>query len=70
MLAKLGVQGIDPNLATLLRTLVIAVVLALMLAAGGRLSWGQLSGMPPSSLSALVLSGLSTGASCLCFFKR
>ena len=69
MLAKLGVQGIDPNLATLVRTLVVAVVLSLLLAATGKLTWSQLASLAPAGLGALVLSGLATGASWLCFFQ-
>ena len=69
MLAKLGVQGIDPNLATLVRTLVVAVVLAVIMAMGGKLTWSQFSGLSAAGLGALVLSGLATGASWLCFFQ-
>jgi transporter family protein len=67
--AKLGLQGIDANLATLLRTLVVAVALFLLLLSTGQLHWGQLQGLPAASLGALVLSGLATGASWLCYFQ-
>ena len=67
--AKLGMQGIDANLATLLRTLVVAVALFLLLLSTGQLHWGQLQGLPAASLGALVLSGLATGASWLCYFQ-
>jgi len=69
VLAKLGLQGIDANLATLLRTLVVAGALSLLLLASGQLSWPQLQTLPRASLSALVLSGLATGASWLCYFQ-
>lgn len=69
VLAKLGLQGIDANLATLLRTLVVAVALFLLLLSTGQLHWGQLQGLPAASLGALVLSGLATGASWLCYFQ-
>lgn len=69
VLAKLGLQGIDANLATLLRTLVVAGALGLLLLASGQLSWPQLETLPRASLSALVLSGLATGASWLCYFQ-
>lgn len=69
VLAKLGLQGIDANLATLLRTLVVAGALGLLLLASGQLSWPQLQTLPRASLSALVLSGLATGASWLCYFQ-
>ena len=69
VLAKLGVQGIDPTLATLVRTLVVAVVLTLLLALRGQLQWSQLQSLPAASVLALVLSALATGASWLCFFQ-
>ena len=69
VLAKLGVQGIDANLATLLRTLVVAAALTVLLAATGQLPWNQLQNLPAASLTALVLSGLATGASWLCYFQ-
>jgi transporter family protein len=69
VLAKLGVQGIDANLATLLRTLVVAVALSLLLLARGQLLLGQLQGLPAASVVALVLSGLATGVSWLCYFQ-
>lgn len=69
VLAKLGLQGIDANLATLLRTLVVAAALTLLLAGTGQLSWTQLQTLPRSSLAALLLSGLATGASWLCYFQ-
>ena len=69
VLAKLGLQGIDANLATLLRTLVVAAALTVLLAATGQLPWNQLQNLPAASLTALVLSGLATGASWLCYFQ-
>ena len=69
VLAKFGVEGIDSNLATLLRTVVVVVALTGLLAINGQLGWHQLSLLPRSSLAALALSGLATGASWLCYFK-
>ena len=54
VLAKLGLEGIDANLATLLRTLVVAAALTLLLAGTGQLSWTQLQTLPRSSLTALL----------------
>jgi transporter family protein len=68
VLAKIGVGGIDSNLATLLRTVVV-VALTGLLAMNGQLRWQQLVVLPRSSLAALALSGLATGASWLCYFK-
>ena len=69
VLAKIGVGGIDSNLATLLRTVVVVVALTGLLAMNGQLRWQQLVVLPRSSLAALALSGLATGASWLCYFK-
>jgi transporter family protein len=69
VLAKLGLQGIEANLATLLRTLVVAVALTVLLAVKGQLAWGQVQTLPAASLAALVLSGLATGLSWLCYFQ-
>lgn len=69
VLAKLGVAGIDANLATLLRTAVVLVALTLLLLGTGQLQWDHLKGLPRASLGALVLSGLATGASWLCYFR-
>jgi transporter family protein len=69
VLAKFGVEGIDSNLATLLRTVVVVVALTGLLAINGQLRWHQLVLLPRASLAALALSGLATGASWLCYFK-
>jgi transporter family protein len=69
LLAKLGVDGIDSNLATLLRTVVVLVALGSMLLLTGQLQASKLSELPRKSLLALGLSGLATGASWLCYFK-
>ena len=69
VLAKIGVGGIDSNLATLLRTVVVVVALTGLLAINGQLRWQQLVLLPRASLAALALSGLATGGSWLCYFK-
>jgi len=65
--AKIGIKGVDSDLATLIRTAVIIVVLAAFVGAAGK--WSN-----PLELSArtwifLVLSGLATGASWVCYFR-
>jgi len=65
--AKVGVEGINSDLATLFRTIVIGVVLAVLLAATGKL--GSAAGIAPRTWLFLVLSGLATGASWLCYFR-
>lgn len=69
ILAKQGVAGIPADLATLLRTLVVLLALTALLAGSGQLRWQTLTTLPRASLVALVLSGLATGASWLCYFR-
>lgn len=69
LLAKQGVSGIPPDLATLLRTLVVLLALTGLVAATGQLRWQGLATLPRASLVALFLSGLATGASWLCYFR-
>ena len=72
VLAKLGVSGLDSNLATWLRTLVVAVMLTVLMITSGQLSGDPVAGLaalPPRSLVALLLSGLATGLSWLCYFR-
>lgn len=65
--AKVGVENVNSDLATLIRTVVIFVTLAAILAAIGELK-------RPEALSArtwtfLILSGLATGGSWICYFR-
>lgn len=55
------------DFATFLRTLVVVAVLAGILTLTGK--WGRLSDVPPRAGLFLVLSGLATGASWLCYFR-
>ena len=65
--AKVGVEQINPDAATLIRTLVIlAVLTALVLATGQIRSVTSASGR---TYAFLVLSGLATGASWVCYFR-
>ena len=65
--AKVGVEGINSDLATLIRTGIVLAALALILFATGQLSNpGPMSG---KSWLFLLLSGLGTGASWLCYFR-
>lgn len=65
--AKIGVEGIDSDLATFFRTIVVIVVLGGLLLATGKLSVPREVGN--RSWLFLVLSGLGTGASWLCYFR-
>ena len=67
ILAKVGIEGVNSNLATAIRTVVVVFM-----------SWGMVflthaqSGLPDISRKSwlfLILSGLATGASWLCYYK-
>jgi bacterial/archaeal transporter family protein len=65
--AKIGVENVNSDLATFIRTIVVILVLAGILVATGE--W-----QPPATISSrtyvfLMLSGLGTGASWLCYFR-
>src|ERR1700753_74850 len=65
--AKVGVEGINSDLATLIRTAIVLITLSLILFATRQLtSPGQVS---PKSWLFLVLSALGPGASWLCYFR-
>ncbi|MEB3260720.1 MAG: EamA family transporter [Cyanobacteriota bacterium] len=67
LLAKVGLEGLPSTLATLLRTLVVGVALVALVLVRGELL--PLSALPRRSLLFLVLSGLATAGSWLCFFR-
>ena len=67
ILAKIGINGVDSNLATAVRTVVVVL-----------LAWGMvflthaqsgISSIDKKSWIFLILSGLATGASWLCYYK-
>lgn len=65
--AKIGVEDINPDLATFIRTVIVLMSFALILFATGQFR-------APENISSktwifLVLSGLATGASWLCYFR-
>ncbi len=65
--AKVGVENVGSDFATLIRTVVIFLVLAGIVAATGQFqSLGSISGR---SYLFLILSGMATGASWLCYFR-
>ena len=65
--AKIGVENINSDLATFIRTVVVLVsFLVLLLATGQFVSSGPISGR---TWTFLILSGLGTGASWLCYFR-
>lgn len=65
--AKLGVQGVDSDLATLIRTVVIIVLLSAFVGLTGK--WTNPFALPRRTWLFLGLSGLATGASWVCYFR-
>lgn len=67
VLAKIGIEHINSTLATAVRTVVVLAFSWLMVfVVGSQNTTGQITG---KTLLFLILSGLSTGASWLCYFK-
>ena len=67
ILAKCGIKNIDSNVATAIRTIVVLAFSWLMVFITG--SQGGLSEVSTRTLVFLILSGIATGASWLCYFK-
>ena len=67
ILAKCGIKNTDSDIATALRTIVVLVFSWVMVWIVG--SAGTITQIEPKSLVFLVLSGLATGASWICYFK-
>lgn len=65
--AKVGVENVNSDFATFVRTIVILVALAAILTATG--NWQGLSAISHRSIAFLILSGLATGASWVCYFR-
>ena len=67
ILAKCGIRHTDSDVATALRTVVVLAFSWLMVAVAG--SAGSIAALSGRSLLFLILSGVATGASWLCYFK-
>ena len=67
ILAKTGIKNVDSHLATALRTIIVTLFAWLMVWITG--SFADLPNVTGTTLLFLVLSGLTTGASWLCYFK-
>lgn len=65
--AKVGIQNVNSDFATFIRTLVIIGVLAVILAATG--NWQSPTSISGRTYVFLILSGLATGASWICYFR-
>ena len=67
ILAKCGIKKTDSDLATAIRTVVVLIFSWIMVFVVG--SQSTITEIKPTSLLFLVLSGLATGASWICYFK-
>ena len=65
--AKIGLEGVDSDLATLVRTGVIIVLLSMFVVATGK--WQNPLTLSPRTLLFLTLSGAATGVSWVCYFR-
>lgn len=65
--AKVGVAGVNADFATLVRTIVILALVAAIAVVGGAIQ--PLASVPSRTWVFLLLSGLATGASWLCYFR-
>ena len=67
ILAKIGVKDVDSHVATAIRTIVVLIFSWLMVFIVG--SQGTIADISTRTFIFLILSGLATGASWLCYFK-
>ncbi len=67
LFAKIGIQGVDSDLATLVRTAIIMIVLSAFVWFTGK--WSSPFTLPARTWLFLGLSGLATGASWVCYFR-
>jgi len=67
VLAKVGVEGVNSNLATAIRTTVVLLFTWALVAAAG--SSGSLADLSRRTWAFLIFSGLATGLSWVCYFR-
>ena len=67
ILAKIGIEGVNSNLATAIRTFVVLAIAWLMVFVTHE--QGGITAIPKKSWIFLILSGLATGASWLCYYR-
>lgn len=67
ILAKIGIDGVNSNLATAIRTVVVVLMAWGMVFITN--AQGGIADITPKSWIFLILSGLATGASWLCYYK-
>lgn len=67
ILGKIGIDGVESNLGTAIRTAVVLVMAWVMVFISGKA--GEVRKIPRRELLFICLSGLATGASWLCYYK-
>ena len=67
ILGKVGIEGVESNLGTAIRTVVVLVMAWAMVAVTGK--WGEVKRAPKRELLFICLSGLATGAAWLCYYR-
>ena len=67
ILGKVGIEGVESNLGTAIRTIVVLVMSWVMVGVTGKA--GEVRAVPRRELAFICLSGLATGASWLCYYK-
>jgi transporter family protein len=65
--AKIGVENVNADFATFIRTIVILMAIAFMLSVAGE--WQNPGTITTRTYAFLVMSGIATGASWLCYFR-
>jgi transporter family protein len=65
--AKIGIENVNSDFATFIRTVVILLVAGMILYAAG--NWQQPSSVSAKTWLFLILSGAATGASWICYFR-
>ncbi|WP_139891182.1 EamA family transporter [Bacillus sp. D386] len=67
ILAKIGINNVNSNLATAIRTFVVLIMAYAVVRITGQ--WDELYTIHPKAWIFIILSGITTGLSWLCFFK-
>lgn len=65
--AKVGIQGVDSDFATLIRTVIVLLLLTIFVNFTGK--WANLFHLSKYNWFFLCLSGFATGASWVCFYR-
>lgn len=65
--AKIGIENVNSDFATFIRTIVILLAAGMMVYVTG--NWQSPANVSPKTWLFLVLSGLATGASWICYFR-